>query len=81
MPTRGAFVRSGCHFPLGFAVALCTILLLSGCGGGDTSKPAPVDQAQMKKAQEYLGSYREQMVAANKAQSKAKAKPAEKPAK
>jgi hypothetical protein len=48
--------------------------LVAGCGGGDSSKPAPVDQAQMKKAQQYLGNYREQMIAANKAQAQAKAK-------
>ena len=49
--------------------------LAAGCGG--SSNPAPVEQAQMKKAQEYLGNYREQMVAANKGKSKTKAKSAE----
>jgi hypothetical protein len=44
-----------------------------GCGGADADKPAPVDAAQGKKAQEYLGSYREQMIAANKAKTKGSA--------
>src|SRR4051794_18826557 len=55
MLTRGAFVRCWRHFAPGCAAAVVSLFLLSGCGGGDTSKPAPVDQAQMKKAQEYMG--------------------------
>jgi len=35
----------------------------------------------MKKAQEYMGNYREQMIAAHKAQVKAKTKPADKSSK
>jgi hypothetical protein len=45
----------------------------AGCGGADSSKPAPVDTAQAKKAQEYMANYRDQMVTHNKAQAKAKA--------
>ena len=40
-------------------------------------QPGPGRAVQMKKAQEYLGNYREQMVAANKGKSKTKAKSAE----
>jgi hypothetical protein len=47
--------------------------LVAGCGGGDTSKPAPVDEAQAKKAQAYMSNYREQIIADNKAKAKAKA--------
>jgi hypothetical protein len=49
----------------------------AGCGEG-SDKPAAVEPAQMKKAQEYLGNYREQMVAANKEKAKAKHQSAEK---
>ncbi len=72
---RGRY-RFGLPFP--FLVAVAGLGLLAGCGGGDSSKPAPVDQAVMKKKQEYMANYREQMIAANKAQAKAKARPAEK---
>jgi len=71
-------VRSRLHLPLAFAAAVVSTYLVAGCGGEDSSKPAPVDQAQMKKAQEYMSNYREQMVAAHKAQAKSKAKPADK---
>jgi hypothetical protein len=76
MPTHVPGVRARNHFAL--AVAAVSACVLSGCGGAENSKPAPVDQAQMKKAQEYMGDYRGQMVAAHKAQAKVKAKPAEK---
>jgi hypothetical protein len=50
--------------------------LLFGCGfGEDSSKPAPVDQTQQKKVQQYLGSYKEQLIAEAKNQA-AKAKAA-----
>ena len=47
--------------------------LAVGCGGEESSKPAPVDAAQAKKAQQYMASYRDQMIAANKAKAEAKA--------
>jgi hypothetical protein len=58
---------------LGFVPALVYACFTSGCGGGDSTAPAPVQPGQMKKAQEYLGSYREQMIEANKAKAKTKA--------
>jgi hypothetical protein len=76
MPTCGRCSRRWGQRRLGFGFvfAVAGLGLMAGCGGGDSSKPAPVDQAQMKKAQAYLGNYREQMIAANKAQAQAKAK-------
>jgi hypothetical protein len=56
-----------------FLLALVLPGLAAGCWGGDSSKPAPVDAAQAKKAREYMASYRDQMVSHNKAQAKAKA--------
>jgi hypothetical protein len=79
MPTVRGCLPLGSRYGLCFAAAFVGLWLLPGCGDGDSAKPAPVDKAQMKKAQEHLGSYREQMIAANKGKTKAKA--AEKPAK
>ena len=56
-----------------FMLALAMPCLVAGCGDGDGSKPAPVDAAQAKKAQQYMASYRDQMIAANKAKAEAKA--------
>jgi hypothetical protein len=53
-------------------LALGVPWLIVGCGGEGDSRPAPVDAALGKKAQEYMGSYREQMIAANKAKEKTK---------
>jgi hypothetical protein len=78
MPTCGRCFRCWGRYRIGLVFAVATLGLLAGCGGVDSSKPAPVDQAIMKKKQEYMGNYREQMIAVNKAQVKAKAKPAEK---
>ncbi len=55
------------------ALALGIACLVVGCESGDSSKPAPVDAAQGKKVQEYMTSYREQIIADNKAKAKAKA--------
>jgi len=46
--------------------------MLAGCGGESSTKPAPVDQAQQKKAQEYMAGYREQIIDSNKEKAKAK---------
>jgi hypothetical protein len=54
-------------------LALGIPCLVVGCGGGDSSKPAPVDAAQAKKAQDYMANYRQQMIEAHKAKAKAKA--------
>ncbi|HZW32540.1 MAG TPA: hypothetical protein VFF52_17635 [Isosphaeraceae bacterium] len=59
--------------PLILLLALGIPSLVVGCGGQDTSKPAPVDTATAKKAQQYMANYREQMIEANKAKAKAKA--------
>src|SRR4051794_19594606 len=57
--------------PLLTMLALVVPCSMAGCGGADGSKPAPVDTAQAKKAQEYMANYRDQMVAANKAKAQA----------
>jgi hypothetical protein len=69
--------QSWLHLILGFAPAVIFLGMLSGCEGESSTKPAPVEQEQMKKAQQYLGNYREQMVAANKAKAKSKGKASE----
>jgi hypothetical protein len=69
MAARAARCHMGSHLLLVLAFGIPCMLV--GCGGDDASKPAPVDAAQGKKAQEYLGSYREQMIAANKGKAKA----------
>jgi hypothetical protein len=56
-----------------FVLALIIPCAMVGCGGGGGDKPAPVDAAQAKKAQEYMSSYRDQIIAANKAKAQAKA--------
>jgi hypothetical protein len=79
MRTSGYCSRHRIPYRSGFVLAAACLIMIAGCGGEDSSKPAPVDQEQMKKAQAYLGNYREQMIAANKAQAQAKkAKQAEK---
>jgi hypothetical protein len=64
---------------LGIAVLLPSVL--TGCGDSD-DKPVNVAPEQNKKAQAYLGSMRDQMVAAAKEKAKGKthAKEAAKPA-
>jgi hypothetical protein len=50
-----------------------------GCGDGDSSKPAPLAKEQQQKVQQYLGGYKEQLIAQSKkqqAQAKAQAKQA-----
>jgi len=54
-------------------LALAIPCLAAGCGGRDEAKPAPIEAAQAKKAQDYMANYREQMIAENKAKAKAKA--------
>jgi hypothetical protein len=68
--------RMGAH--LFIMLALFIPCLMVGCGGVDGSKPAPVDAAQAKKAQQYMANYREQLIAESKKQAQAKAKAAEK---
>ena len=74
MPAGGRSTHSRCCLLLGLVPAVTCLYLTSGCGGESSTKPAPVEQGQMKKAQEYMANYREQMVAANKGKGKAKAK-------
>jgi hypothetical protein len=48
---------------------------VAGCGLGESgSKPAPIPEEQQKKVQQYLGGYREQLIAEAKKQAQAKAK-------
>jgi hypothetical protein len=54
-------------------LALVIPCLVGGCEGGADSKPAPVDTAQAKKAQQYMQNYGEQIRAENAAKAKAKA--------
>jgi hypothetical protein len=61
----------GAHLLLTFALGIPCLAV--GCGGEDSSKPAPVDAAQAKKAQEYMANYRQQIIEDNKAKAKAKA--------
>ncbi len=63
--------RLGAHLLI--VLALSIPCLVVGCAGGDGSKPANVDVAQEKKVQQYMTSYREQIIADNKAKAKAKA--------
>jgi hypothetical protein len=47
---------------------------VAGCGDADSaSKPAPIDKAQQQKVQQYLGGYKEQLIAEAKKQAEAKA--------
>ena len=59
----------------GLAVGVVCVSLTSGCGGSGEGEAAPVQKVQMQKAQEYMSSYREQIISANKAKAQAKAKP------
>ena len=64
--------RMGAHLLLMLALGIPCLVV--GCGGGDGSKPAPVDAAQAKKVQKYMANYREQIIAElTKAKAKAKA--------
>jgi len=73
MPMIGASEGGWRPLTLCNAAVAASVLLVAGCGGGDSSKPAPVDQAQMKKAQEYMANYREEMVNAHKGKPRGKA--------
>ncbi len=69
MPADDCTRRWGCRILLILAVGIPC--LIAGCGDGGT-QPAAVEPDQQKKAQAYLGGYREQMIAANKEKAKAK---------
>jgi hypothetical protein len=71
MAARDPRFRMGAHLLIMLALAIPW--LVGGCGGDESAKPAPVDAAQAKKAQEYMANYREQIIADNKAKAKAKA--------
>ena len=75
MPADDRTRRWGCRILL--ILALGIPCLIAGCGDGGT-QPAPVDTAQKQKVQEYLGGYREQMIAANKAKAQSKVNDARK---
>ena len=75
MPADDCTRRWGCRFLL--ILALGIPCLIAGCGDGGT-QPAAVEPVQQKKVQEYLGNYREQMIAANKEKAKAKVNDARK---
>jgi hypothetical protein len=79
MLTRG-FIRRRWPLLLGFVPFVICLYMLAGCGGGDSTKPAALDQAQQQKAKEYMKGYRDQLIAEakNQAQAKAKAKDATK---
>jgi hypothetical protein len=63
--------RGRCRLFLGLALVIPS--LIAGCGDGGSDKPAPVEAAAAKKAQEYFGTYREQLIANSKAKGKAPA--------
>ena len=65
-----------CSHILGLVIVAFCLSLLSGCGDSGTTAPARVDQAQQKKAQEYMQNYGEQIRAANKEKAKNKGKAA-----
>ena len=71
MAAHDSRCRMGAHLLLMLALGIPSLVV--GCGGGDSSKPAPVDAEQGKKAQQYMANYREQMIEANKAKAKEKA--------
>ena len=78
MLARDDLVRiTRCLF--GLAVGVVCVSLTSGCGGNGGGEAAPVQKVQMQKAQEYMSSYREQMIAANKGKAQAKAQAKAKP--
>jgi hypothetical protein len=63
--------RMGAHLLIMLALVLPCLVVGYGCG--EDSKPAPVDAAQAKKAQQYMANYREQLIAESKKQANAKA--------
>jgi hypothetical protein len=73
MLTRGRFIRRRWYLPLGFVPLVICLFMLTGCGGGDSTKPAGNTEELQKKAQDYNASYREKIIAANKEKVKAKA--------
>jgi hypothetical protein len=60
---------------MGLIVAVACLSILGGCGGEDSAKPAPIDKSIDKKAQDYMGNYRQQMIEANKGKAKPKDAP------
>jgi hypothetical protein len=56
-----------------FLLALGSPCWVVGCGEGDSSKPAPINKEQQQKVQQYLGGYKEQLIAEAKKQAEAKA--------
>jgi hypothetical protein len=74
MPADDRTRRWGCRFLL--VLALGIPCLIAGCGDGGGTQPAGFDEAQKQKVKEYLGGYREQLIAEAKSKAKAKAKDA-----
>ncbi len=66
------FIRRRWPLLLGFVPFVSCLYMLTGCGGGESTKPAAKPQ-ELQKAQEYNASYREKIIAANKEKAKAKA--------
>jgi hypothetical protein len=63
------------QFLPGALAAIACAFLLTGCGGADDTKPAPVNTELQKKTQDYLNNYRQQMIEANKGKAKPSTKP------
>ncbi len=79
MLTSGRFIQRRWRLLLGLVPVVICLCLVTGCGVGDSTKPAGIDPAQQKNVQEHLGKgYRESLIA--EAKSSAKAKAAEKDA-
>jgi hypothetical protein len=69
MPARDIRCHLGKNLLVMLALGIpCSV---AGCGGADSSKPAPITAEQGKKAQAYMSNYRQQMTDANKAKAKA----------
>jgi len=78
MRASGRCIRTRRYLLLGLVPAAICLYLLAGCGGESSTKPAGLDDTQRKKMQEYMGGYKESLIAEAKSRAKAKSKDAEK---
>jgi hypothetical protein len=75
MPVCGRVVLSRSSLLLGIVPAGVCLCLASGCGGGSSDKPAPVDAGQQQKVNEYFKNYKDQLIAEAKSRAKTKTSP------
>ena len=72
MLDSGRSMPGGWHLLLGLVPGVVCLCVLAGCGGESSNKPAAIDATQQKKVQEYLGGYRESLIAEAKSRAKTK---------